>query len=48
MVPNVQAVPAVQTPFFIPRDAGDKRGGGLNRAQRLNGWNVWNGVFYGS
>jgi len=52
MVQNVQAVPAAQTPFFLPRDAGEERGGDLNRPRTrsggLNGWNVWNGVFYGS
>ena len=37
MVQNVPAVPIVQTPSFIlPRDAGEDRGRGLNRAQRLN------------
>src|SRR4029077_13964230 len=42
-VQAVQIVQAVQTPSFIlPRDAGEDRGRGLNRAPRLNGLNVWN------
>jgi len=52
----VQTFNPFQLFFILPRDAGEERepapdsirGRGLNRAQRFNGWNVWNGVFYGS
>ena len=41
----VQIVQIVQTPTsFLPRDAGEDEGGGLSGAQRLNGWNVLNGL----
>ena len=31
-------------PLVLPRDAGEDEGGGLSGAQRLNGWNVLNGL----
>ena len=40
-VQDVQVVPNVATPTSaLPRDAGEDGGGGLNGAQRLNGWNA--------
>jgi hypothetical protein len=40
-VQDVQVVQNVATPTSIlPRDAGEDGGGGLNGAQRLNGWNA--------
>jgi len=50
-VQDVQTVQNVPTPTpdrvrgrlsFLPRDAGEDEGGGLNGAQRLNGWNGLN------
>jgi hypothetical protein len=41
-VPNVPIVQAVQTPSFIPRDAGEES---LSRvpSREGGGWNDWNG-----
>jgi hypothetical protein len=37
---TIQEVPTPTS--FLPRDAGEDKGGGLNGAQRLNDWNDWN------